>query len=163
MTWNDPRTWVAGEKPPAATMNAHIRDNFKAIGDPWTSYTPTWTGNTTNPVLNNGTLQGRYVQAGKLVIFRVHLVIGSTTTLGTGFYSFAVPANGIEDLTPVGTVVAFDTSAAAFTTSTAWFGSATVDKVRLGTAGEDGVFNNITPYAWATGDEINVCGMYEAA
>jgi hypothetical protein len=31
MGWTSPRTWVAGEKPSAATMNAHIRDNFNAI------------------------------------------------------------------------------------------------------------------------------------
>lgn len=31
MGWTSPRTWVAGEKPPAATLNAHIRDNFNAI------------------------------------------------------------------------------------------------------------------------------------
>lgn len=29
--WTTPRTWVAGEKPPAATMNAHIRDNLVAL------------------------------------------------------------------------------------------------------------------------------------
>lgn len=29
--WTSPRTWVAGEKPSAATMNAHIRDNLNAL------------------------------------------------------------------------------------------------------------------------------------
>lgn len=29
--WTTPRTWVAGEKPPASTLNAHIRANFNAI------------------------------------------------------------------------------------------------------------------------------------
>lgn len=32
MAWTAPRTWVAGEVPTAAMMNAHIRDNLLAIG-----------------------------------------------------------------------------------------------------------------------------------
>jgi len=31
MGWTTPRTWVAAEKPSAATMNAHIRDNLVAL------------------------------------------------------------------------------------------------------------------------------------
>lgn len=31
MGWTSPRTWVAGEKPTAATMNTHIRDNLFAL------------------------------------------------------------------------------------------------------------------------------------
>ena len=31
MGWTSPRTWVAAEKPSAATMNAHIRDNLLAL------------------------------------------------------------------------------------------------------------------------------------
>lgn len=29
--WTLPRTWVAAEKPPAATLNTHIRDNLDAL------------------------------------------------------------------------------------------------------------------------------------
>jgi len=29
--WTVPRTWVAGEKPPAATLNDHIRNNLEAL------------------------------------------------------------------------------------------------------------------------------------
>ena len=31
MGWTAPRTWVAGEKPPASTLNTHIRDNLIAL------------------------------------------------------------------------------------------------------------------------------------
>ena len=33
MVWSAPRTWLAGEKPTAATMNLHIRDNQLFIKD----------------------------------------------------------------------------------------------------------------------------------
>lgn len=32
MAWSDPRTWVVGEVVTAAQMNAHVRDQFLAIG-----------------------------------------------------------------------------------------------------------------------------------
>ena len=34
MAWTTPRTWVAGEVPTAAIMNAHVRDNLNALKDP---------------------------------------------------------------------------------------------------------------------------------
>lgn len=58
----------------------------------WTTYTPTWTAATTNPTLGNGTLVGRYMRVdGRTIVAHINLTIGSTTTLGTGGYSFALP------------------------------------------------------------------------
>ena len=67
MAWTSPRTWVASEVVTAAIMNTHVRDNLKAIGDAWTSFTPTWTGVTTNPAIGNGTLNGQHMVVGKFV------------------------------------------------------------------------------------------------
>jgi hypothetical protein len=77
MAWTAPRTWVAGETVTAAMMNAHLRDNLKAITDPWTAYTPTLAG--TGWALGNGTLNGHYSRIGSTVQFRAQLVIGSST------------------------------------------------------------------------------------
>lgn len=57
----------------------------------WTDYTPTWTANTTNPSLGNGTLSGRYLQIGDLVKCQLYLKFGSTTTGGSGFWKFTYP------------------------------------------------------------------------
>jgi hypothetical protein len=56
-----------------------------------------WTATTTNPTIGNGTLTGRYIQLGKLVIYRIYLVGGTTTTLGTGpayFITLPVASTG---------------------------------------------------------------------
>ena len=57
----------------------------------WTAYTPTWTAATTNPVVNNGTLIGRYQKHGRTVVVHINLVPGSSTTFGSGIYAFALP------------------------------------------------------------------------
>jgi hypothetical protein len=53
----------------------------------------TWTATTTNPVLNNGTLVGYYYGQGKFIDYHINLVIGSTTTLGSGLWLFSLPGS----------------------------------------------------------------------
>lgn len=50
----------------------------------WTPYVPVWTGATTNPVIGNGSLTGRYTEIDGLVDFTAQITAGSTTTFGTG-------------------------------------------------------------------------------
>jgi len=57
----------------------------------WTAYTPTWTAATTNPSIGNGTLAGRYTQIGKTCVLVIGLTMGSTTTFGSGNWSFSLP------------------------------------------------------------------------
>ncbi len=57
----------------------------------WAPYTPTWTGSTTNPTLGNGTLAAEYYKVGRLVTVRLVLVIGSTTSIGSGRWCFSLP------------------------------------------------------------------------
>lgn len=55
-------------------------------------FTPVWTASTTNPTLGNGTLTGRLTRTGKLVNVDIELEFGSTTSPGSGTYTFSLPA-----------------------------------------------------------------------
>jgi hypothetical protein len=57
----------------------------------WTAYTVAWTSTGTAPAIGNGTLQGAYLQIGKLVYVIIYFKAGSTTTFGTGSYLFSLP------------------------------------------------------------------------
>lgn len=57
----------------------------------WQPYTPTWTSDGTAPSIGNGSIEGRYVQIGNLVICSIYLLAGSTTSFGTGNYSLSLP------------------------------------------------------------------------
>lgn len=61
------------------------------ITGPLEPYTPVWTAATTAPVLGNGTLTGGYMLVGKMCDFVITLTAGSTTTFGSGAYSFTLP------------------------------------------------------------------------
>lgn len=57
----------------------------------WSAYTPVWTGATSNPVIGNGTLAGRWSSIGKTINVYLDLTAGSTTTFGSGPYRFSLP------------------------------------------------------------------------
>jgi hypothetical protein len=59
----------------------------------WTAYTPTWTTDGTAPNIGNGTLSGRYKTVGKVVAFNIRVLMGTTTTYGSGNWRFGLPVN----------------------------------------------------------------------
>lgn len=68
----------------------------------YSSYTPTWTGSVTNPAIGNGTLTGRYIIVGRIVFLDIQLIIGSTTTFGSGFWTFSLPLAAVDTTAQVG-------------------------------------------------------------
>ena len=63
------------------------------LGTPakWTPYTPIWAASSGGASVGNGTLHGYYRLVGKSLTFRIHLVLGSTTSGGTGAWTFTLP------------------------------------------------------------------------
>lgn len=55
------------------------------------TYACTWTGATTNPVLNDGTLVANVSRHGRRVTMTVFLTAGPATTFGTGNWMFSLP------------------------------------------------------------------------
>lgn len=157
MAWTDLSAYTAGSKLTAAMLEL-LRGNFKAIGDPWTAYTPTWTG--TGFVIGNGTITGAWISAGKLVIYRITATIGSTTTVGTGAYSFGLPVAAITTNIPGGGITIFDSSPGSVRQRDVYVNTSTT------VAGQDeaGTFvGGTAPFALATGDTLKLTGTYEAA
>lgn len=166
MTWTIPRTWVAGEIVTASMLNTHVRDNFNAIGT-WTDYTPAWTAATTNPVLNNGTKAGRYIQAGDLVFVDILVTMGSTTTYGSGTWSISLP------ITPRSGVGHFLAVSAVLNSSspnrrlgmTSRISSSTPNMyvANSATIGDWNAMSGTVPGGWVSGDNFQVSGNYEQA
>ena len=90
-TANDtPARLAVGANNLVLTADSSTATGLKYSAD-WTSYTPTWASSGTAPSLGNGTLQGLYLQVGKLVHVLINFKAGSTTTFGTGAWSFTLP------------------------------------------------------------------------
>lgn len=61
------------------------------------NYTPVWTASGTNPVLNDGTLTGKFIINGRVVKFNIAFAAGASTTYGTGSWRFSLPATAAAD------------------------------------------------------------------
>lgn len=126
----------------------------------WQSWTPTYN----NLVAGNGTITAKYIQIGKTVHFRFHVVCGSTTALG----------NSITITYPVTPAAEYGTSRTVFGNiqggdvgANNYFGwvtsnASTTNMILVwndGTAGGATTF----PFTETTGDFLTVTGTYEAA
>lgn len=150
-----PNAFTAGQKLTAAILNGL----FPGLGG-WEPYTPVWTA-TTNPVLGNGTLTGSYARSGKTVHYKFHLVVGSTTTFGTGAWQFSAPFNSITGGDPAGICRILDASPANQYMRFLFFnGGANV--AGIGDA-VNSFLSGTSPITFATGDQIIGGGTYLTA
>lgn len=128
----------------------------------WTPYTPTWGSTGAAPVLGNGSISGRFMQFGKLGFYDGVLVTGSTSTYGTGTYTFTLPAGWIVASgtnTLVGTARLFDSSV-----TTRYVGvvsAASTTAISVGTHSTATEVSGTVPVTLATGDIIRWRGVIE--
>lgn len=134
-----------------------------AFSDSWSTYTPAWTSSGVAPVLNNGTIAGRYARVGKLVWCTGILTVGSTTTFGTGVWSVSLPVTASTSTIGiyVGQAFLFDNSVTAGRRS----GCQTVSTTTTASAyaGGGGQIAPAAPFTWAVGDKWSWTLFYEAA
>lgn len=147
-----------------AVETAKIKDGnvtaAKIADEAWSSYTPTWTATSSNPTIGNGTLTGAYLQLGSIVFFRIRVEIGSSTNLGSGLYSFALPVapkSGARQNIP-GHVFVGTTVGHAVSGLTANDGSPIIDRVRF----DGSALGHNNPSGMGGGSVITFTGMYEA-
>lgn len=160
-----------GSKPDIWERTANAANGWSSwvviTGDPgaWTSYTPTWTAATTNPVLGNGTLVGRYMRSGRTITFDINLIPGTTTTFGSGNYAFAIPvpaANAGESL--IGNAQLLETIrwmgqtviSPNATTTSPFFPTSTADSTAIS-------MSPTAPQTFASAHQLRMTGIYEAA
>lgn len=81
-------------------------NNTRNLLDAWRlAYTPALTSGGTPPSLGNGTITGSYSRSGATTTIVGELVIGSTTSLGTGILSVSLPAAMKNDINYAGGTV----------------------------------------------------------
>ena len=159
MAWTPPIAPTSGTAITVSYATTNLVNNLKAIGDPWTSYTPTYTGIT---AIGNATVVAKYIQAGKFVEGYVKITMGSTTTFGAAALSVSIPVTpAVQPNAVLGPVFMQDTSAPAFRTGVAVTGTGLA--VSLIVDGGAGAASNLIPWTWANTDILAYSFTYEAA
>jgi hypothetical protein len=147
-----------------ADISAAAAISLSKLSGAYTAYTPAWTA-PTPPAIGNGTIIGKYIQIGKMVVGQIRIVMGSTTTFGVGVYSFSLPVTSTAvTFFACGSGYIYDSSANSLWTTVVLQGSTTTLNTDItGAAAAYLVGGAAAPFAWATNDEINLTFTYEAA
>ena len=126
-----------------------------------TSYTPTWTAASVNPTIGDGTIVGAYHQVGTLVYFRIALTIGSTTTTGTGAWSFTLPFTAVGAIGfPHGEAVIYDAGTGQLVAVAT---QETTTKIFVIAHNTSTAAGPTVPITWAAGDVLAISGVYVKA
>lgn len=152
MAWTTPRDWTDGELVTEALLDTHLRDNLLALTT-WASYTPTWTTGT----VGNGTLVGRYLQAGGLCHFSARLVYGSTTSSSSVGWTFSLPVTSAGDAAASAFIL---NDGVTYYTGVAHI-AAGATNFHIVTHASATTIGYNAPFAWATNDFLVVSGTYE--
>jgi len=146
---------TSGQVLTAATLNT--------IGAAWETWTPVWTASTTNPVIGNGTITGSYARINKTVIGQMSIIVGSTTTFGTGTYRISLPfGTMVATNGAVGYATLLDASAGYVAyTGLATQATTSLFEFRIGNA--QGQFSSTVPVTLANSDQFRFAFIYEAA
>lgn len=130
----------------------------------WTTYVPTWTGASSNPVLGNGVIHGAYRATGTLLAVRFDLLMGSTTTFGSGNFRISLPspftaATGVSQVAPVAAL----RSGLVWRVGMAKLGLLTTlyDRFEFVNDNNGTEWNATTPHTWTTNDRIILNAMIE--
>lgn len=118
------------------------------------SYTPTWAASGTAVALGNGTLTGIYQVNGHEVFCEVAQTMGTTTTYGTGTYSWTMPIT-LTTYYPM-PCNALDNGTAFYTGTT--YDITTNNLIHVVTSGLASQWAQTVPHTWASTDNLNLRG-----
>lgn len=137
---------------------------------PWQTYTPLWTASTTNPVIGNGSVTGRYVTIGATIMGEIRVLAGSANfTRGSGTYYLSLPTIGVfENYQPVGQVVMRDEGPGITYFGTAIFNANNPGRVEMWMHSQNAAFDegapagSDVPFLFSANDKILIQFTYEA-
>lgn len=125
------------------------------------SYTPTWTAAGGGAAVGNGSLTGTWSKdALGYIDFTITHTIGTTTNVGSGVYTYGLPATGAYTLwKPIGIASFTDNGSLAYTRTAVMNSSGTI-----GLTDSSGTRTSPTvPLSLTSTDVIQIVGRYKAA
>jgi hypothetical protein len=148
----------------AAADGAVTITEITAGGGAYAAYTPTWTSTGTAPAIGNASIVARYSQIGEIVHAYGFIAFGSSSTYGTGSYTFALPVNAVQTYL-IGTTFMFDNSTGNLMQGLASTSGASLFSSRYGATygGTITDMGQTAPWTWAENDVFAWNIRYELA
>lgn len=121
----------------------------------WGIYAPSWVTTGSQPAIGNGTLIGFQTQIGGIMYYTISFTAGSTTTFGTGNWSFTLPTEAYYPPSASG-FASYNGSSIASCTAYSTQNSFYVSPITSG-----GYITASAPGAWTNGGTIVITGLYQ--
>lgn len=137
-----------------------------ARGSALYSYTVTWDAESSSPSIGNGSLTGKYRRVGSMVLVNIRLVIGSSTSQGSGAWNFTPPFAVDSSSYWAGSCVGYNDSAGNWHSGNSMIegggSSAGLIVGIVGSGGSTGVvrLRAGTPVSWDTNSSIFISIWY---
>lgn len=127
----------------------------------WASYTPTYAAGSGGAAIGNGTRTGRWARFGKFVTAHMCVIMGSTTTYGTGALIISLPSTSVTTVQLYSWAASiYDSSAGRIYPVISQLFSTTQVSCYEATGL---IVSALVPFTFATGDQISVTAVYEEA
>lgn len=135
------------------------------IGSSWQTWSPTFT----NFTLGNGTIDAAYIKIGKLVHYRLHITLGSTSSISAGGVKFSLPVTSktltmYRDVIGIGLID--DTGVGNYLAIVLQMSATLAQLFSISAAGAYGIlggFDPSSPFTFGNGDSVQINGSFEAA
>lgn len=161
MAWTTPTSVNPGDAILASLWNTQVKGNMDELAPfsiAWTTFTPTFT----NLTVGNAAVSAKYLQVGKVVVYRGRLVWGSTTT-ASGVTKVSLPASRNGSPITNGSGFIYDSSPGRFYLIVCNAVDASAAEFYHTEAGGGGIMTGLDPFTWASGDVLQWTITYEAA
>jgi hypothetical protein len=122
----------------------------------WKTFTSSWTTNGSAPAISNGTITAYYQTWGPLCFVSLKMVIGSSTTFGTGGWRFSLPIAALNLVNECGSAFFEDTGTQFYSGSCMVYAGEQV----VHPSSNGGAMTSTNPFSWATGDILSLSLAY---
>lgn len=131
------------------------------------NWTPVWTAQGSNPAIVNGTISGRMSLTGKMCNFTTNIIMGSSTTYGTGDWLFSLPITAYNETGfinanggGIGVAAITDQGSSAYVGAVETFDTT---RYQVQRSASNGFLSSTVPHTWANIDQLRMSATYEIA
>lgn len=149
----------------AAISSVYYSHALNPMGFPHVmSYTPTWRAAGTQPAIGNGTMDGKFAVVGNEVMWAMKQLMGSTTTYGTGQYTYDLPCTPAAFHTTTLPTTGLSASGYAEDNGVAGYALNSSRYIATGKmtpqVNTGQIFGQTTPHTWGNADYWSADGKY---
>jgi hypothetical protein len=120
-------------------------------------YAPTWTA-TSDPAIGDGSIDGEYIKWGSLVLAKAHIVMGSTTTYGSGVWNIGLPFPAASAFMHIGSARVFQSGVIIRSGNSISVAGTAKCTVEIDSTG-NGISSTV-PHTWSANDAVTISLPY---